>query len=187
MKKIFFFAVTTSLAIIAHAAPLADLSASQNGRIEFNSITPLSMWSYARRNLTDTKQVVVFGDLLMPKNTTGKVPALILSHGSSGVSPYAYEVWARQMNAAGVAVFIVDSFKPRGISESAQDQSVLSPAANVADAMGCRWTTLRPSGRRIPLRLLFPCTCVRKIWNFFLKINDVTSSIFATCRPGDLL
>lgn len=128
-------AILANIISAAYAAPVSDLSGGQTGRIEFNSITPLSMWTYARRNLTDTKQVVVYGDLLMPKNTTGKVPALVLSHGSSGVSPFAYEVWAAKMNAAGVAVFIVDSFKPRGISETAQNQFVLSPAANVADAM----------------------------------------------------
>ena len=92
------------------AAPLADLSGGQSGRIEFQSITPQSIWTYARRNLTDTKNVVVWGDLLMPKNATNKVPALVLSHGSSGVSPYAYDVWASKMNAAGVAIFIV--FEP---------------------------------------------------------------------------
>ena len=131
----FFIALASVAVQVAHAAPLDSLAGGQNGRIEFNSITPTSVWTYVRRNTTDTKPVVVYGDLLLPKNTTGKVPALVLSHGSSGVSPYAYEVWARQMNAAGVAIFIVDSFKPRGISESAQDQSVLSPAANIADAM----------------------------------------------------
>jgi dienelactone hydrolase len=39
------------------------------------------------------------------------------------------------MNTAGVAVFIVDSFKPRGVSETAQDQSLVSPASQIADAM----------------------------------------------------
>jgi dienelactone hydrolase len=127
--------LVANLTSAARAAPLDDLSGGQTGRIEFDSITPQSMWSYARRNMTDTKRVVVYGDLLMPKNVSGRVPALVLSHGSNGVSPYAYEVWERQMNAAGIAIFVVDSFKPRGISESSQDQSVLSPAANVADAM----------------------------------------------------
>ena len=92
-----------------------------------------SMWPCVRGSITDTKPAVVYGDLLMPNKPSGKVTALILSHGSSGVSPFSYEVWAAHMNAAGVAVFIVDSFKPRGISESAQDQGVLSPAANIAD------------------------------------------------------
>lgn len=135
MKRILAAVAIFANTLTVQAAPLADLSAGQTGRVEFNSITPQSMWTYARRNMTDTEQVVVYGDLLLPKNTPDKVPALVLSHGSSGVSPYAYEVWAAKMNAAGVAVFIVDSFKPRGISESAQDQGVLSPAANLADAL----------------------------------------------------
>lgn len=136
MKNIVLaLALAANCAPAAHAAPLSDLSDGQTGRIEYQSITPPSMWSYARRNMTDTKQVVVWADLLMPKNIVGKVPALILSHGSSGVSPYAYEVWAKQMNEAGIAVFIVDSYKPRGIGETAQDQSVLNPSAQVADAL----------------------------------------------------
>lgn len=146
-----FLAVST-IAIVAAfaqttcAAPTENMAGGQTGRIEFNSITPTSMWPYARRNTTDTKPVTVYGDLLLPKNASGKVPALVLSHGSSGVSPYAYEVWAARMNAAGVAVFIVDSFKPRGISESVHDQGVLSPAANVADALnGLRVLATHPA------------------------------------------
>ena len=119
----------------ALATPIESLSGGQTGRIEFQSITPLNIWTYARRNLTDTKNVVVWGDLLMPKNVAGKVPALVLSHGSNGVSPYAYDVWASKMNEAGVAIFIVDSFNPRGLTETAQNQFQLSPAANVADAL----------------------------------------------------
>ena len=138
MKTLFAFcalAIASVFVQTAYAVPTDSLAGGQTGRIEFNSITPTSVWTYVRRNTTDTKPVVVYGDLLLPKNPSGKVPALILSHGSSGVSPFAYEVWAARMNAAGVAVFIVDSFKPRGITESAQDQSVLSPAANIADAL----------------------------------------------------
>lgn len=133
MKRILF-----SLALIcsaASAAPLADLSGGQTGRIEFQSITMPSIWQYARRNLSETKATAIYGDLLLPPNASGKVPALLISHGSGGVSPYAFEVWVKQMNAAGVAVFVIDSFKPRGISETAQDQSILSPAAMVADAL----------------------------------------------------
>lgn len=135
MKK-FVSTILLALSVVSvNAAPLSDLSAGQTGRIEFNSITPQSIWTYARKNTADTKQVVVYGDLLMPKNVSGKVPALVLSHGSSGVSPYAYEVWAAKMNAAGVAIFIIDSFKPRGVSETAQDQTLVGPAAQIADAL----------------------------------------------------
>ena len=134
MKKIIFLAVTASLAIIAHAAPLADLSAGQTGRIEFVSITPQSIWSYARKNTTDTKSVTVWGDLLMPKNAIGKVPAVVYSHGSTGATAAAFDVWAKELNNAGVALFVVDSYKPRGISETQTDQGQVSPSAQIADA-----------------------------------------------------
>lgn len=121
--------------IYVNAAPVADLSAGQTGRIEFESITPAGIWQYVRRNMDGTKRVVVYGDLQMPKNISGKVPAMILSHGSGGVSPFAYEVWARQLNAAGVAVFIIDTFKPRGVSETNTTVNPVGPMAQVADTL----------------------------------------------------
>ena len=119
----------------AVAAPLSDLSAGQTGRIEFQSITPQSIWTYARKNMTDTKSVTVLGDLLMPKNISDKVPAVIYSHGSTGVSAAAFDVWAKELNNAGVALFVVDSYKPRGISETQTNQDQLSPGGQIADAL----------------------------------------------------
>ena len=119
----------------AVAAPLVDLSSGQTGRIEYESVDPPNRWEYARLNLQNTKQAVVWGDLLMPKNISGKVPALVLSHGSGGISPAAYDVWAREMNAAGVAIFIIDSFKPRGVDQTATDQSKVTFPAQTADAL----------------------------------------------------
>jgi dienelactone hydrolase len=121
----------------SNAAALSNLSEGQKGRIEFESITPVNLWTYARRNMTDTKQVVVFGDLLMPKTINGKVPALVIMHGSAGVEPWAYDLWAARLNTAGAAVFVVDSFKPRGVGSTSSDQfdSRVSIAAQTADAL----------------------------------------------------
>ena len=69
-------------ALTAQAAPVFDLSGGQTGRIEFQSISPPNPWAYVRKNLTDTKTVTVWGDLLMPKNINGKVPVLVIMHGS---------------------------------------------------------------------------------------------------------
>jgi dienelactone hydrolase len=128
-------ALSANLATAAHAAPLVELSGGQTGRIEFNSITPQSIWSYARKNTTDTKSVTVWGDLLMPQNTSGKVPAVIYSHGSTGATAAAFDVWAKELNNAGVALFVVDSYKPRGISETQTNQDQLSPGGQIADAL----------------------------------------------------
>lgn len=135
MKRILATIAIFAGSIAAIAAPLTNLTAGQTGRIEFDSMNPPDRWQYARLNLQTTKPAVVWGDLLMPKNISGKVPALVLSHGSSGISPAAYDVWARDMNAAGVAIFIIDSFKPRGVDQTATDQSKVTFPAQTADAL----------------------------------------------------
>lgn len=115
------------------------------GRIEFQSITVSSRWDYARLNLTNTQETTVFGDLLMPKNVTGKVPAVVLSHGAGGVESNMYDVWAKELNAVGYAVFIIDSFKPRGIAETLSTPGPIRWPINVADALnGLRLLATHP-------------------------------------------
>lgn len=117
------------------AAPLDTLSGGQTGRIEFNSITPPDRWQFVRKNMSNTKPVVVYGDLIMPSQINGKVPAVIISPGSGGVSAKLYDVWGKSLNDAGIAVFIVDSFKPREIAGTTNNQGLLDVSANVADAL----------------------------------------------------
>ena len=59
-----------------NAAPVTDLASGATGRIEFQSMNPPDRWQYARLNMQNTSQQVVWGDLLMPKKVSGKVPAL---------------------------------------------------------------------------------------------------------------
>ena len=111
------------------AGPLASLSGGEVGRIEFDSITPPDRWQFVRKNMDNTKSVTVHGDLLMPR-TWGdpRVPAVIISHDSGGVTPKLYDVWARSLNDAGIAVFIIDSFKPRGIDSTTHHQDQVATA-----------------------------------------------------------
>ena len=75
------------------AAPLADLSGGQSGRIEFTSSTPDHRWALIRGRLGP--EVTVFGDLLMPaQRLDGKVPAVVFSHGSEGVSSVYFDTKA---------------------------------------------------------------------------------------------
>jgi dienelactone hydrolase len=135
MKRIFAIIAIAGTTLVANAVPLADLRSGQIGRIEFSSVTVPDLWQYARRNTQNTKSVNVFGDLLMPKDANGKVPAVVYSHGSTGVTPAAFDVWAKELNNAGIALFVVDSYKPRGITETQTNQGQLSPASQVADAL----------------------------------------------------
>ena len=84
--------------------------------------------------MQNTKQAVVWSDLLLP-NVSGKLPALVLSHGCSGISPTAYDVWAEEMNAAGVAIFIIDSIQSRGVGQTEIDQSKVTFPAQISNAL----------------------------------------------------
>src|SRR5262245_4412580 len=57
----------------------------------------------------DGKPVILAGELRLPKPGLDKVPAVILVHGSGGLSA-APDAWARELNSIGVAAFILDSF-----------------------------------------------------------------------------
>jgi dienelactone hydrolase len=135
MKNLLGFAALALSCMHGNATPLSDLSAGQTGRIEFQSITPPDRWQFVRKNMDNTKSVAVFGDLLMPRKLTGKVPAVVISHDSGGVNAKLFDVWAKALNDAGIAVFVVDSFKPRGIDSTTNNQGQVDVSANTADAL----------------------------------------------------
>jgi dienelactone hydrolase len=62
---------------------------------------------------------------------------MVLKHGSGGITGANgdnFRKWAQTLTQWGVAAFLVDSFGPRGISDTATNQSQLSPWADVADS-----------------------------------------------------
>lgn len=105
--KVLYGAALAICGLSALAAPVADLSGGQTGRIEFDSITPPDRWQFVRKNLDNTKEATVFGDLLMPRKTSGKVPAVLVSHDSGGVTAKLYDVWAKELNNAGITIALL--------------------------------------------------------------------------------
>lgn len=79
------------------------------------------------------KPAIVAGQLRIPRAGAGKLPAIILVHGSGGLSASADD-WARELNGIGVAVFILDAFSGRGIVNTVNDQSQLDNLAMMVDA-----------------------------------------------------
>jgi dienelactone hydrolase len=74
----------------------------------------------------------IAGELRIPR-TPARVPAVVLMHGSSGIRTNAFR-WSDELLDVGVAVFIVDSFGGRGITDTGTDQSQLSTVAMTVDA-----------------------------------------------------
>ena len=103
-----------------------------NGVYSFASTTPKALPELVRPSMvTDTVNIV--GHLFMPPGN-GKVPAVLLMHGSGGIYDAMLDYWPKLLNAQGIAVFSLDRFGPRGVKSTAEDQSQVPFAADVADA-----------------------------------------------------
>jgi dienelactone hydrolase len=68
--------------------------------------------------------VQVMAEIYWPA-AAGPVPALVIHHGSGGVGERESR-FAREMVAMGVAAVVIDSFRPRGVSSTVQDQSAVN-------------------------------------------------------------
>lgn len=79
------------------------------------------------------RPALLAGELRLPTAATGKLPAVILVHGSGGLST-GYARWAEELNSIGVATLLLDSFTGRGITNTIEDQSSLANLAMMVDA-----------------------------------------------------
>lgn len=76
----------------------------------------------------------IFGWLQRPKSgSSGPVPAMVLLHTSFGQGVHDQQ-YADLFTAMGFAVLAVDSFQPRGVSTTTQEQTLVTEFSMVADA-----------------------------------------------------
>jgi dienelactone hydrolase len=101
--------------------------------IEFNSLNGKQGFPailQGRAQYTDK----ISGVFTRPAGAKGEVPAMIIMHSSGGINNTTWD-WSKYFLDMGIATFVVDSFKPRGIENTASDQSQLNNAASTADAL----------------------------------------------------
>lgn len=113
---------------------VADFSSAPAGGVfTFASTTPKSLPELLRGQ---GEAAQVQGHLFLPPADAagGRVGAVILVHGSGGLYDAMLGYWPRTFNAAGWAVLALDSFGPRGVASTAEDQSQVPFAADTADA-----------------------------------------------------
>ena len=79
------------------------------------------------------RSTTLAAELRIPTTGTGKLPAVILVHGSGGLQTYHVR-WADELNSIGVAAVLLDSFAGRGITSTVNDQSQLDTLAMMIDA-----------------------------------------------------
>ena len=79
--------------------------------------------------------VDICGYLMMPRAGVGRPPLVTISIGSQGFKAGREELYGRALNDIGIAAFVVDSFTPRGFTETTSGQGRLSMAAGTCDAL----------------------------------------------------
>jgi dienelactone hydrolase len=107
------------------------LAAGPAGRLGFRTTTPTT--SEFLQGIRPAAPTMIWGDLEFPAGQAGRIPAVVLVHGSGGVGTRE-DRWAEELRQAGAATFLVDSFTGRGITFTAEDQAQLSSLAMIGDA-----------------------------------------------------
>ena len=115
----------------AQITPSTTLSAGQTGRIAFETIT-LNDSQFLKGEKAGAA-ATIWGDLRFPRRLTGRVPAVVLVHGTVGVGPRE-ERWAQELNGVGVAAFVMDSFSGRGLAPPFESGAVPGPLTMIVDA-----------------------------------------------------
>ena len=128
-----------AISIIAGLLFAAACSSASTGN---SHVARMEIITFQSTTLTDQeilsgqkegKPVTLAGELRLPLSGSARLPAVILLHGSSGISGYVTD-WEQDLNAIGVATFVIDCFKGRGIVGTNNDQSQLGRLSMIIDA-----------------------------------------------------
>ena len=98
--------------------PAAELSHAQAGEIYFQSATPFD-FDVLIGDMRLAKPTTGFGTLFLPNNAGPKnpVPAMVVVHGSGGISPGREMEYGQLLADSGFAAFVIDYYRPRGATE----------------------------------------------------------------------
>ena len=77
------------------------------------------------------KQVTVAGEFRIAQGS-GKLPVVVLMHGSSGVGA-GMDPWVHQFNGMGISTFVIDGFSGRGLTAVGPNQALLGRLNFIVD------------------------------------------------------
>lgn len=77
------------------------------------------------------KQVTLGGELRIAQGS-GRLPVVVMMHGSGGVPPTT-EAWVHQFNAMGISTFVIDGFTGRGLTNTNTNQALLGRLNFIVD------------------------------------------------------
>jgi dienelactone hydrolase len=105
-------------------------------RVEMHTIPSLTLpdRQFLTGDANGSQPVTMAGELRIAQGI-GRLPAVVLMHGSGGISP-TMEAWTHQLNAQGISTFVIDGFSGRGLTSVNQDQASLGRLNFILDIFG---------------------------------------------------
>ena len=110
--------------------PVQSLADGRAGRIWFATRT-MRFPTFLQGGVS-APEAIISGSLRLPKGS-GRGPAVVLVHGSGGVSP-SHRRWASRLSKSGYVTFLLDSFSGRSVFGRASFQRRISTASMIYDA-----------------------------------------------------
>ena len=128
MYHLIFALLLSVVASTAVAGPINDMAA----RTELHVIDTLTLSDAQFLNGdANAKAVVTTGALRIPKGE-GRLPVVVLQHGSGGVAANV-EMWSREFNEIGISTLTLDGFTGRGLTQVNNNQALLGRLNFVLD------------------------------------------------------
>jgi dienelactone hydrolase len=101
-------------------------------RVELYTIPTLTLSDQQFLTGNANGQPVSVGGEFRIAQGTGRLPVVVLMHGSSGVGATT-EAWVHQFNAMGISTFVVDGFTGRGLTAVGPNQALLGRLNLIVD------------------------------------------------------
>lgn len=99
---------------------LVITSCATETRINYNVPKGIDLTDIIRGDTDKLAQLSVYSELRMPSSIKGKIPAVVIMHGSGGVRDFREIEMAKLLNKRGIAAIIPYSFKSRGVVDVRQ-------------------------------------------------------------------
>jgi dienelactone hydrolase len=128
--RLVLLAAATGLLGIIGLAPLARTAAAEI--VTFPSVTIANMGQVVLG--PSSNRVVVTGELDFPKTKAERYPAAVIAHASGGYVPANDGWFADELNKAGFATLVYDSFKTRMLGSQIKGGNPSTLPSAVADA-----------------------------------------------------
>jgi dienelactone hydrolase len=97
---------------------VTELAQGQSGKIYYKVPEGLDITDIISGKFDDRKTKVVYGKLRLPSKGKAKKPAVVIMHGSGGVSQWRELKLAKKLKKIGIATFIPYSLAARGVHDA---------------------------------------------------------------------